>query len=141
MRRIVLGLLLLSSALPVAQNLVAQRGGGNPWSYQNPNDRNWNSSWNNRPSPKRGACFFSDARYRGNHFCVNAGSRLDSLPGNFGDNISSVQIFGRSQVKIFNDRNFRGGGETLRGNAVDLGTYRFRDGHTWNDRISSVIVN
>ena len=142
MKRTASCLLLFAALLPLAQTVMAQRGRPNdPWSYQDPNNRNWNSSWNNRPSPKTGACFFADPGFRGNHFCVRAGDRLPSLPGNFGDNISSVQVYGRTNVRIFNDRNFKGGGETLRGSAPDLRQYRFRDGHTWNDRISSIAMN
>src|SRR5215471_13507879 len=87
-----------------------------------------------------GACFFKDAGFQGDRFCVTKGDRLDSLPGEFGDNISSLQLFGGSRVTIFNDRNFRGGSEEFRSSVADLRTRRFRDGHTWNNRISSIAV-
>jgi hypothetical protein len=65
---------------------------------------------------------------------------LPSLPGNFGDNISSMQVFGNARVTVYNDRNYSGGGQEFRSSIGDLRTAKFRDGHTWNDRISSITV-
>jgi Peptidase inhibitor family I36 len=122
---------LLSAVLVSAQN--------RDWDYRN--NPNWDSSWNRRPSPRVGACFFTDRRFRGNRFCVSRGDRLGRLPGNFGDNISSVQIFGRSRVMIFNDRNFTGGSRELRSSVDDLRNVPFRGGrNTWNNRVSSIMV-
>jgi len=109
------------------------------WNYGSGNNR-WDRSWNSRPDPRDGACFYSSAPFRGNHFCVRSGDRIPQLPSNFGDNISSVQTFGRARVRIFNDRNFRGGGQVLNGSVPDLRDVPFRGGHTWNNRISSIIV-
>lgn len=110
----------------------------NPWVYRgNPN---WDRSWNDRPMPQSGACFFKDAGFRGDRFCVTRGDRLDRLPGNFGDNISSIQIFGRARVRVFNDRNFSGGSAEFRSSIPDLRTQRFRGNNTWNNRISSIAV-
>ena len=110
-----------------------------PWIY-GPNNT-WNPNWNQRPNPVRGACFFTTAQFVGNKFCVRSGSRLAALPGNFGDNISSIQIFGRARVHIFNDRNFSGGSASLTRSVSDLRRLRFRGGHTWNNRISSIAVS
>lgn len=112
--------------------------GQGPWVYRD--HPNWDRTWNDRPFPPVGACFFTDAGFRGNRFCVSRGDRLDRLPGNFGDNISSIQVFGRAKVVVFNDRNFRGGRGEFRTSIADLRTQPFRDGHTWNNRISSLIV-
>jgi hypothetical protein len=109
-----------------------------PWVYRD-NPR-WDRSWNDRPMPNAGACFFKEQGFRGDRFCVTQGDRLPSLPGDFGDNISSIQVFGRARVTIFNDRNFRNGSQEIRRSVGDLRTERFRGGHTWNDRISSIIV-
>ncbi len=130
MKRIALVIGLLGGALiALAQN---------PWDYHgNPA---WDHSWNNRPFPKAGACFFKEQGFRGDRFCVTRGDKLTSLPGNFGDNISSMQVFGNARVTVYNDRNFSGGGQEFRASIADLRTAKFRDGHTWNDRISSVTV-
>ena len=130
MKRIILVVGLLGGALiALAQN---------PWDYKgNPN---WDSSWNKRPYPKTGACFFKQQGFQGDRFCVIRGDRLPSLPGNFGDNISSMQVFGGTRVTVFNDRNFSGGSQEFRSSIGDLRNAKFRDGHTWNNRISSVVV-
>jgi len=110
----------------------------NPWVYR---DRpNWDRSWNDRPMPRAGACFFKDEGFRGDRFCVTRGDRLPSLPGSFGDNITSMQLFGNARATVFNDRDFRGGKADFNRSIRDLRRERFRDGHTWNDRISSIIV-
>jgi hypothetical protein len=115
-------------------------GQADPWVY-GPQNNNWDRSWNNRPFPRSGACFFTSRDFSGNRFCVRSGDRLPQLPGNFGDNISSIQTFGRAQVTIFNDRNFRGGNQGVPGSIPDLRQLRFRGGHTWNNRVSSIVVN
>lgn len=109
-----------------------------PWVYRD-NPR-WERSWNDRPSPRAGACFFTDAGFRGNRFCVRRGDRLPALPGDFGDNISSIQLFGDARVRVFNDRNFSGGSQEFRRSFEDLRNAKFRGGHTWNNRISSIAV-
>jgi len=109
-----------------------------PWVYRgNPN---WDRSWNDRPMPRTGACFYRDAGFQGDRFCVKRGDRLERLPGNFGDDISSIQLFGNARVVVFNDRNFSGGSQEFRRSIGDLRNEKFRDGHTWNNRISSLMV-
>lgn len=109
-----------------------------PWVYRD--HPNWERSWNDRPFPRAGACFFKDEGFRGDRFCVRRGERLPALPGNFGDNISSIQLFGDARVVVFNDRGFSGGSQEFRRPIADLRNAKFRGGHTWNNRISSVIV-
>lgn len=115
-------------------------GNGDPWMYGSRGPGNWDSSWNNRPNPRAGACFYTDRNFGGNHFCVRSGDRLTSLPGNFGDNISSIQVFGRGAVRVYDDRNFRGRNFVFRGPVADLRSVPSRPGHTWNNRISSIAV-
>ncbi|MFL6352282.1 MAG: peptidase inhibitor family I36 protein [Bryobacteraceae bacterium] len=136
MQRTLITLLFLCGSLTAVLVSAQDR---DSWNYRN--NPNWDSSWNRRPFPRVGACFFTDTGFRGNHFCVRQGDRLSRLPGNFGDNISSVQIFGRSRVTVFNDRHFKGGGGELRSSVPDLRNVPFRNGrNTWNNRISSMIV-
>ena len=122
--------LLCCSALTV--------GAQDPWVYRD--HPKWDATWNRRPMPRAGACFFKDGGFQGDRFCVRKGDRLDSLPGNFGDNISSMQLFGNARVTVYNDRNFRGGSQEFRRSIGDLRREKFRDGHTWNDQISSMTV-
>jgi hypothetical protein len=110
-----------------------------PWNYSGGQPGNWDRSWNNRPFPKRGACFFIDSHFRGNRFCVRSGDRLPGLPGGFGDQISSIQTFGGATVQVFVDHRF-GGGSARMGTTVDLSRVRGPKGASWNDRISSLVV-
>jgi hypothetical protein len=136
MQRTLIRLLFLCGSLSA---LLVSAQDRNPWNYRN--NPNWDESWNRRPFPAAGACFFTGSGFRGNHFCVRRGDRLDRLPGNFGDNISSIQLLGRSRVVVFNDRNFKGGRQKLRTSVGDLRSVPFRGGrNTWNNRISSMIV-
>lgn len=140
MKRLAICLALFFAVAAIAQNYPPRPPqGGDPWAY-GPQNNNWDPSWNRRPNPGRGACFYNTAPFRGNHFCVRSGDRLPSLPGNFGGNVSSVQVFGGAKVQLFNDRNFSNGTVTLRGTVPDLRNVPFRGGHTWNNRVSSIIV-
>ncbi len=114
--------------------------GQDPWAYRGRDPGNWDRSWNNRPSPRSGACFFTDRNFSGNRFCVRSGDRLQRLPGNFGDNISSIQVFGRGTAQVFDDRDFRGVNFRFRRGVADLRNVPSKPGHTWNNRISSVAV-
>ena len=120
-------------------------GGGGPgggWWNPNPNDPwppsgNWNGgNWN-----RGGACFYRDRNFGGSYFCMRRGDRRESL-GGYGDDISSIRVFGGARVVIFDDRNFRGARDMLGQDVPDLRQYSVsqkRD-HTWNNRISSVRI-
>ncbi len=70
MRRIPLMLGIMCAAVL----LFAQ----NQWDYRD--HPNWDRSWNQRPVPKAGACFFKDAGFQGDRFCVARGDRLTGCP-------------------------------------------------------------
>jgi hypothetical protein len=142
MKRIAATLVLLFAVTAIAQNYPppGRPPQNDPWVY-GPQNNNWTPDWNRRPNPRRGACVYTSRNFTGNHFCVRAGDRLGSLPSNFGDNISSIQVFGGARVTIFNDRNFRNGSTTLGVSVPDLRAVPFRGGHTWNNRVSSIIVS
>ncbi len=139
MKTICIVLLLLCSGVAVAQRPLPPQP-NDLWTYDRNGPNNWDQSWNRRPFPRRGACFFTSQQFSGNRFCVRAGDRLSRLPGNFGDNISSIQTFGGTRVQVFNDRNFSGGSAVFRGNVLDLRNRPFKNGHTWNNRIRSIAV-
>ena len=82
--------------------------------------------------PQNGACFYTDADYRGEQFCVNSNESQRNLGERYNDRISSIQIFGRAQVTVYQDENFNGSRQTFRQDVPNL-----RD---WNDRISSFQV-
>jgi Protein of unknown function (DUF3011)/Peptidase inhibitor family I36 len=103
----------------------------------------WNSGGHYRPTdqPRNGACFFREARYRGDYFCQEKGTSLNVPPG-FNDQISSIRIYGNVTVTFYNDANFGGANASTRGSVSDLrnwslGPYTSKD---WNNRISSIRI-
>jgi hypothetical protein len=90
--------------------------------------------WGRERVPNQGACFYEDVNFRGQYFCVRQGDRLPSLPSGMGDSISSVRVFGASEVTVFRDPNMRGRSARLIDDARNL------KGEGWNDQISSLEV-
>lgn len=82
--------------------------------------------------PREGACFYEDADFRGQYFCLARGGTYTSLPSGFNDRISSIRVF-RAEVKIFQDRDFRGRSSEIRSDVRDLRG-------SWRDTISSLRV-
>jgi len=91
--------------------------------------------WEGGPEPRAGACFYQDANYRGPYFCVEAGDDLDSLPSGANDQVSSIRVFGRTQVTVYKDRRFRGESMQFDANVRDL------DRENFNDTISSIEID
>src|SRR5262249_1204111 len=54
--------------------------------------------WGHAGTPRDGACFYRDADYGGEYFCVEAGGVLTDLPRDMNDRISSLRIFGHALV-------------------------------------------
>jgi Peptidase inhibitor family I36 len=84
------------------------------------------------PMPRYGACFFEDANYRGQYFCVERGRAYAELPRGFNDRISSIRVFG-ARVRIFQDRDYRGRSREIRSDERDLRG-------AWRDVVSSIRV-
>jgi hypothetical protein len=90
--------------------------------------------WGSGAPPRNGACFYQDANYRGSYFCVESGSSLNNLPLDVRDAISSIRVFGRADVSVFANAQFRGQSEQFDGDVQNLQ----RIG--WNDMIRSIQV-
>jgi hypothetical protein len=90
--------------------------------------------WGKEASPREGACFYKDADFRGDYFCVPRGASHAKVPPGFNDQISSIRLKGASGVMITADEDFDG--------AVVRITDDVKDLHhgVWNDRISSIRV-
>ena len=92
-----------------------------------------NPVWGRRePMPSEGACFYEDANFRGQYFCVPRGATFRALPRGFNDRISSIRIFG-AEVRIFQDRDFRGRSREIRSDTPNLRG-------DWKDDVSSIRV-
>jgi hypothetical protein len=97
----------------------------------------WNGggapSWGNAPLPREGACFYTDAGFRGAHFCVPRGAGHALVPPGFNDHISSIRVM-RATVMVFSDRDFGGRSSRFNADAASL------ERAGWNDVISSIRV-
>lgn len=82
--------------------------------------------------PRIGACFYLDADYRGDFFCVRLGENQQGLERKFNDEISSIRVFGPVEVVAFEDANFAGASRSFTSDSPSLGDF--------NDRISSFQV-
>jgi hypothetical protein len=91
--------------------------------------------WGRAPFPGSGACFFENAHFRGDYFCVPAGESVRRVPDEMNNRISSIRIFGRAEVVVFTGDRFRGEGASF-----DYDVWNLRDEY-WNDRISSLRVD
>lgn len=98
--------------------------------------------WRRPDRPRSGACFYRDLAFHGDYFCLRPGDRWPTLPHEFNDQITSIQIFGRARVRVFNDSGFRGINTGIDRSIPDLRRFRLRRHRhkSWNDRISSVAV-
>jgi len=90
--------------------------------------------WGRERFPDSGACFFRDADFRGEYFCIRAGDDVGRMPSEMNDAISSIRVFGRAEVTVYRDVRFNGGSSRFESSIRNL-----RDAG-WNDRISSLRV-
>jgi Beta/Gamma crystallin len=102
--------------------------------YDRDRDRNRDDQY------RHGACFYRDIDFGGEKFCVRAGERMAQVPPGFNDRISSVRIFGRTEVTLYQGRDFEGPSFRLREDVANLQKYQVQPGHSWNDRVSSMEV-
>jgi hypothetical protein len=113
-----------------------ERSGGGPW---------W---WNQGSGRGRGgmrdaaACFYRDADYRGDYFCMRRGDSFPRMPRGFNDQISSIRVFRGSFVEIFQDDDFRGDRARTGRDVRDLRNWRVPENRNrnWGDRVSSIRV-
>jgi hypothetical protein len=77
----------------------------------------------NRPNPAR-VCFYSDAGFGGDSFCVNPNGMSEALGTDWNDRISSIRV-GRNSggVEICRDNAFAGGCEFFSADAANLGGF------------------
>lgn len=94
----------------------------------------WAQRWGRPSTPRDGACFYQDANYAGDYFCVRGGDEYRSVPNGLNDGISSIRIFGRAEVTVYQHDRFKGRSKRF---DEDVRNLR-REG--WNDRISSLRV-
>src|SRR5436190_2050130 len=64
--------------------------------------------WGRGKRPADGACFFKNADFAGDYFCVPAGQAVGALSKEVAEQISSIQTFGRVGLTIYTQPQFKG---------------------------------
>ena len=91
-------------------------------------------SWGKGGFPREGVCFFKDPNFRGDYFCARTGENASTVPDGMNDRVSSVRVFGDTEVTVFRDVRFQGNSSRFDGDIRNL-----KD-EGWNDLISSFRV-
>ena len=86
-------------------------------------------------------CVYQHAEYRGNSRCFDAGDEVPDLRQiGWNDGISSIRVFGRTRIAVYEDAGFQGQRLIVEQDIPDLTQVSAGGRATWNDRISSVRV-
>jgi len=88
--------------------------------------------WGRSNTPRSGACFYKDANFQGEYFCLQAGEEVN-VPADMNDQISSIRTFGGVEVMVYQNRGFNGRSQRF-------GDVRNLQEEGWNDRLSSLRV-
>ncbi len=96
-----------------------------------PSDRD-NGNWGRGNEPRNGACFYTDEDYRGDRFCAETGGNIRNVRDRFNDRISSIRVFGRARIIIYENENFSGASRTFNRDVPNL--------RGFNDRITSIEI-
>jgi Peptidase inhibitor family I36 len=84
-------------------------------------------------------CFYRDVEYQGPSWCYRPGDELADLR-NRGNEISSIRIFGRARVIVWDAEEFMGATDEFDMDVPDLRLRALEGRRNWNDRIDSFRV-
>jgi len=99
--------------------------------------RDRNDSRDNRDADR--VCFYRDVEYQGPSWCYRSGDELADLH-NRGNEISSIRIFGRARVIVWDAEEFMGATDEFDMDVPDLRLRAMEGRRNWNDRIDSFRV-
>ncbi len=85
-------------------------------------------------------CVYQDIHYQGWEECYSPGDELPNLKRR-NDAISSIRIFGRARITVYDDTNFEGRSADFSSSVPDLGLRNLAGSRSWSDRIESFRVN
>jgi hypothetical protein len=91
-----------------------------------------NQNRNREDRIREGACFYMDSDYGGDSFCMDAGQGIRDVEPRYNDEISSIRVFGKARVVIFEHKNFGGASSVISSDVPGLGG--------WNDKITSIRI-
>jgi peptidase inhibitor family I36 len=85
-------------------------------------------------------CVYKDINYQGAEQCYRAGDEVNDL-GAQRKSISSIRVYGRGTVTVYENKSFRGHSAQFTSDVSDLG-HRMMAGNTaWSDHIDSLRVS
>ena len=99
--------------------------------------RDRNDGRDNRDTDR--VCFYRDVEYQGPSWCSRPGDALADLR-NRGNEISSIRIFGRARVIVWDGEEFMGVTDEFDMDVPDLRLRAIEGRRNWNDRIDSFRV-
>ena len=99
--------------------------------------RDQNNSNDNRDGDR--VCFFRDVEFEGPSWCYRPGDELADLRDR-GDEISSIRVFGRARVIVYDLDGFMGAADEFDMDVADLRLRNMEGRRNWNDRIDSFQV-
>jgi hypothetical protein len=99
--------------------------------------RDRNDGRDNRDADR--VCFYRDVEYQGPSWCYRPGDELADLR-NRGNEISSIRIFGRARVIVWDAEGFMGVTDEFDMDVPDLRLRAMEGRRNWNDRIDSFRV-
>jgi hypothetical protein len=97
---------------------------------------------NTRDDDRQGGdrvCFYRDIQFEGPSWCFRPGDELADLRDR-GDEISSIRIFGRVRVIVYDQDQFMGTSDEFDMDVADLRLRNMEGRRNWNDRIDSFQV-
>jgi hypothetical protein len=84
-------------------------------------------------------CVYKDINYFGAEQCYRVGEEIKTL-GAQSNNISSIRVYGRAMVIVYEKTAFGGRNEQFSGDVADLGKRMMSGGAGWSDRINSLKI-
>jgi hypothetical protein len=84
-------------------------------------------------------CLYQDIQYQGWEQCYSNGDEIPSLGGR-SNAASSIRVFGRTRVTVYEDSNFRGRSAEFSSDVPDLGRRIVSGSRSWSDHIQSLRV-
>jgi len=85
-------------------------------------------------------CVYKDINYQGAEQCYKAGDEINDL-GSQRKSISSIRVFGRETVTVFENTEFRGHSEQFTSDVSDLGRRTMSGNTAWSDHIDSLRIS
>jgi Peptidase inhibitor family I36 len=85
-------------------------------------------------------CVYKDINYQGAEQCYSAGDEVNNL-GNQSKSISSIRVYGRGTVTVYENTAFRGRSAQFTSDVSDLGQRMMAGNTAWSDHIDSLRVD